>query len=174
MNNRAIVALPVLAFALALMPGEASGQQTSLKDQIVGAWTLVSVSEIAPDGSKTDTFGPNPKGAYMFDANGRFTQMLMRSDLPMLESRTSGTPEQHKAVAHGTIAMYGTYTVDEPTKTIIVNFEGSSFAKFNGASGKRMVTSITADEMRTMNPATSTGSKAESVWRRVKQQPGTN
>jgi hypothetical protein len=173
MNSRAIVALPLLALAVALVPGDAGGQQTSLKDQIVGAWTLVSAVDTAPDGSKNDAFGPNPKGAYMFDANGRFTQMLMRADLPILESRTSGTPEQHKAVAHGTIAMYGTYTVDEPTKTIIVNFEGSSFAKFNGTSGKRIVTSITADEMRTMNPATSTGSKAESVWRRAKQ-PSTN
>src|SRR5262245_16148000 len=52
---------------------------------------------------------------------------------------------QSKTVAHGAIAMYGTYTVDEATKTIIVNFEGSSFANFNGASGKRIVTSITAD-----------------------------
>jgi hypothetical protein len=173
MNCRAILGLPVLAFALAVMPSEASGQQTSLKEQLIGAWTLVSAVDTAPDGSKNDVFGPNPKGAYMFDANGRFTQMLMRSDLPILESRTSGTAEQHKAVAHGAIAMYGTYTVDEATKTITVNFEGSSFAKFNGASGKRIVTSITADEMRTMNPATSTGTRAESVWKRAKP-PGTN
>ena len=64
--------------------------------------------------------------------------------------------------------MYGTYTVDEASKTITVRFEGSSFAKFNGTEGKRVVTSITEDELRTMNPATSTGTKAESVWKRVK------
>jgi hypothetical protein len=49
-----------------------------------------------------------------------------------------------------------------------VHFEGSSFAKFNGTEGKRVVTSITPDEMRTMNPATSTGTKAESLWKRAK------
>jgi hypothetical protein len=45
---------------------------------------------------------------------------------------------------------------------------GSTFAGFVGTDGKRIVTSITADELKTMNPATSTGTKAESVWRRVK------
>ena len=80
----------------------------------------------------------------------------------------SGTPEEHKAIAQGVIAMYGTYTVDEANKTITVKFEGSSFAKFNGTEGKRIITSISADEFRSTNPATSTGTKAESVWRRVK------
>jgi len=49
-----------------------------------------------------------------------------------------------------------------------VKFEGSSFAKFVGTEGKRVITSIDDNEFRSTNPATSTGTKAESVWRRVK------
>jgi hypothetical protein len=157
-----------LAFGLALMPAAALGQQKPLKEQIVGAWTLVSAVDTQADGTKTNPWGANPKGAYMFDGNGRFTQMLLHSDLPTIDNRMGGTPDQNKAIAQGVIAMYGTYTVDEANKTIVVHFEGSSFAKFNGTEGKRVVTSITADEMRTMNPATSTGTKAESVWKRAK------
>ena len=41
--------------------------------------------------------------------------------------------------------MYGSYTVDEASKTINVKFEGSSFAKFVGTEGKRIITSIDAD-----------------------------
>jgi hypothetical protein len=169
MKCHTVLSLPiVLGVGFVLLSGAAVGQQNSLKDQIVGAWTLVSAVDVAPDGSKTDPWGANPKGAYMFDANGRFTQMLMRSDLPKLETRTSGTPEQNKAIAQGAIAMYGTYSINEAEKTIVVNFEGSTFSRFNGTAGKRIVTSITADEMKTMNPATSTGTRAESVWKRVK------
>jgi hypothetical protein len=64
--------------------------------------------------------------------------------------------------------MYGSYTVDEANKTINVKFEGSSFAKFVGTEGKRIITSINNDEFQSTNPATSTGTKADSVWRRVK------
>ena len=53
-------------------------------------------------------------------------------------------------------------------KLVTVHYEGSTFAAFNGTEGKRTITSITADEMKTRNPATSTGTVAESVWRRAK------
>ncbi len=169
MTRRGILSLSfVLAVGLALQPGAALSQQKPLKEQIVGAWTLVSAIDTQADGTKTNPWGANPKGTYMFDANGRFTQMLMHTDLPKIDNRMGGTPDQNKAIAQGVIAMYGTYTVDEASKTITVRFEGSSFAKFNGTEGKRVVTSITEDELRTMNPATSTGTKAESVWKRVK------
>jgi hypothetical protein len=66
------------------------------------------------------------------------------------------------------VAYYGTYTVDEANKTINLKFEGISFAKFVGTEGKRVITSIDDNEFRSANPATSTGTKAESVWRRMK------
>jgi hypothetical protein len=37
-----------------------------------------------------------------------------------------------------------------------------------GGEQKRVITSLTADELRYTNPSTSTGTKAESVWRRAK------
>ena len=169
MNRRSILSLSVISVVgFALLPSSAVSQQKTLKEQILGAWTLVSAVDEHADGTKTNPWGANPKGTYMYDANGRFTQILLHTDLPKIDSRMGGTPDQNKAIAQGVIAMYGTYTVDEANKTIVVRFEGSSFAKFNGTEGKRVITSITADEMRTMNPATSTGTKAESVWKRVK------
>ena len=170
MTRRCIIlGLPIiLAFGYAFQPSAALSQQKSLKEQIVGSWTLVSAVDTSADGSKTNPWGANPKGTYMFSADGRFTQMLLHTDLPKIDNRMSGTPEQNKAIAQGVIAMYGSYTVDEASKTINVKFEGSSFAKFNGTDGKRIITSISADEFRSANPATSTGTKAESVWKRVK------
>ena len=155
--------------ALALMPIGAVAQQKSLKEQLVGTWILVEAVDVAADGTKTNSWGANPKGTYMFDASGHFTQMLIRSDLPKIANRAQGgTPEQNKAIVSGAIAMYGTYSVNETDKTITVRFEGSTFSGFNGTEGKRVITSLGADEMRTANPATSLGMKAESVWRRAK------
>jgi hypothetical protein len=169
MKHGGVLGLPlILALGFALQTSTALGQQKSLKEQIVGSWTLVEATDIHADGTKTNSWGANPKGAYMFGADGRFTQMLFHTDLPKVDNRMGGTPDQNKAIAQGTVAMYGSYTVDEANKTVVVKFEGASFAKFVGTEGKRVITSINADEFRSMNPATSTGTKAESIWKRVK------
>jgi hypothetical protein len=73
------------------------------------------------------------------------------------------------AVAAGSIAYTGTYTVDEPTKTIHVNIETSTFPNLVGAPNqRRIVTSITADEMTFMNPRTPAGITLEFAWKRAK------
>ena len=169
MNRRNILGLTaIMALGLAALPGSAMSQQKSLKEQIVGSWTLVQAVDTLADGTKTNPWGAGPKGAYMFGADGRFMQMLIHTDLPKIDNRMAGTPDQNKAIAQGIVAMYGSYTVDEASKTIAVKFEGSSFAKFVGTEGKRVITSINADEFRSSNPATSTGGKAESIWKRAK------
>jgi len=168
MNRFGFSILSIFA-TLALTPIGAVAQQKSLKEQLVGTWILVEAVDVTADGSKINSWGANPKGTYMFDASGHFTQMLIRSDLPKIPNRAQGgTPEQNKAIVSGAIAMYGTYSVNEGEKTITVRFEGSTFSGFNGTEGKRIVTSISADEIKTTNPATSIGMKAESVWRRAK------
>jgi hypothetical protein len=94
------------------LPKEASAQATA-KD-LVGTWTLVSIT-IERDGKKIDFYGPNPQGQAMYDANGRVSSIITRSDLPKFASnnRQSGTPEENKVVVQGSIAYFGTYTVDE-------------------------------------------------------------
>ena len=169
MNHRSILNVSVLTvLALSVMSSSTIAQQKSLKDQLVGTWTLVEAIDVRPDGSKFNPWGSNPLGTYMFDASGRFAQMLIRSDLPKLPNRAKGTPEQNQAIVAGSVAMYGTYSVSEADKVITVHFEGSTFAGFNGTDGKRTIVSLTADELRTTNPNTSTGTRADSVWKRAK------
>jgi hypothetical protein len=55
MNRRSILSVSAITvLGLAVMPGSAVSQQKSLKEQIVGTWTFVSVIETKPDGSKFD------------------------------------------------------------------------------------------------------------------------
>jgi hypothetical protein len=67
---RSISAMTVLG--LALVPSSAISQQKSLKDQLVGAWTLVSADNTAPNGTKRQGYGANPKGILILDAGGRY------------------------------------------------------------------------------------------------------
>ena len=61
------------ALGLALLAGSAFSQQKSLKDQLVGSWTLVSASQTTKDGGKSDRWGPNPKGRAIFEPDGRYS-----------------------------------------------------------------------------------------------------
>jgi Lipocalin-like domain len=171
MNRRRLLTtwvLMMLAAALVL-PSSIVAQEITLKE-LLGSWIFVSAQDVKPDGSKVDPWGPNAKGAAMFDANGRFTFMIMRSDLPKFASnnRAQATAEEGKAVAQGMIAFYGTYTINESDKTLTTRIEGSSYPNLVGSEQKRIITSLTQDELRYINPTTSTGTKAESVWRRAK------
>src|SRR5215470_19915245 len=121
MNRRRLFSVSaVIALALALLPNSAVAQQKSLKDQLVGTWTLVSWEQANPDGSKLQRFGANPKGINVFDATGRVFVMYARPDLPKIASGnpSTPTPEEAKAIVGGAIGYFGNYTVNETDKSI--------------------------------------------------------
>jgi len=171
MNRRSILSISAItALGLAVLPGSAVAQQKSLKEQIVGTWLFVSGLDVHPDGRKVDRWGPNPKGSFMFDGNGRFAQFITRSDLPKFAARTvdQGTAAENKAVLAGFVGSFGTYTINEADKTIVTRVDGSVFPNLVGVEQKRSIVSLTADELKYINPATSTGFTAEATWRRAK------
>ena len=90
----AAIALPFLV--LVLLAGDAAGQQKTLKEQLIGTWTYVSVDIVHSDGSRLPLFGPNPSGLASFDANGRYLLLTARMDLPKFASnnRNGGTAEE--------------------------------------------------------------------------------
>ena len=55
-RETALLALRGLLFASASF-----AQQTAIRDQILGAWTLVSVEGVRQDGSKAEPFSPTPR-----------------------------------------------------------------------------------------------------------------
>lgn len=65
----------------------------------MGSYTLVS-AVMDLNGKKSDTYGPNAKGALTLDANGHFVLVFMRDSLPKFASnnRMTGTPEENRAI----------------------------------------------------------------------------
>jgi hypothetical protein len=58
-----LIAIALLYTAGSFGPA-AMGQEPAkgLKDQLAGAWTLVSIHNVRADGTKYELFGPNAKG----------------------------------------------------------------------------------------------------------------
>jgi hypothetical protein len=168
--NRLI--LPVItASALILgvcLPDNKLVAQTA--NDLVGTWTLVSIT-LEQDGKKTDFYGPNPRGQVKYDPNGHVLFIITRSDLPKFASnnREAGTPEENKAVVQGSIAYFGTYSVNETDKTITTHIESCTFPNWNGTDRKSSF-NISGDELSITvitTPSTGTGT-AYLVWKRAK------
>jgi hypothetical protein len=152
---------------LTLLPGQGAAQQKSLKEQLVGTWTFVSTTGKLADGSPT--WGANPKGLLIFTDNGRYSSHIVRADVPKFaaKNRLQGTPDENKAAVHGGIGTFGTYTVNEANKSFTVRFEGSTYPNNTGTEQTRPFT-ITGDELKVINPASSAGGQTELTYKRAK------
>lgn len=171
MNRLSTLSLTVTALAflgVALPWGDAVAQQQTLKVQVVGTWTYASVDIVGTDGTRVPLYGPNPQGVASFDSDGHYILLTARSGLPKFASnnRNEGTPEENKAVVQGSIAHFGTYTVNDADKTITFHIETSTFPNWNGTEQKRPF-SVTGDELKWTTPASSGGS-AEVILKRAK------
>jgi Lipocalin-like domain len=172
MHRRNIVAISALVAGLAMLPGGASAQQKSMKDLLVGTWTLLLDDTIKDDGSHVPVFGPNPDGSLIFTADGHYSLQITRYGVPAFASkdRLKGTADENKAAVQGIISHFGTYTVDEANKTISFRIAASSFPNWDATTQKRAVTAITNEVLTYNNPAPSTSGfvRAELAWKKAK------
>jgi len=167
MNRLNIISLSAITItALGVALGSAVAQQKTLKEQLMGTWSLVSVETTQKDGTKVPFVeGSNIKGIQIF-TNKHFSFQVI-ADFPKLASgnRLMTTPEENKAVAHGVQSYYGTYTVNEAEKSWTTHTERASQPNQNGGDTKRTMTVLTPTELRYSTPLAS-GSENHFVWKR--------
>src|SRR5437763_6174215 len=139
--------LAMLLFLAYFTVESAFAQKTSLKEQIAGTWIHVSTTVTAPDGKKMDRPG---QGIVIYSPDGYFAFVNVANDLPKLaaNNRDKATVEEAKAIVAGSIAYYGTYTVDEATKTIVPKVEGSTFSNMVGTDQSGVVVPIPEAKIR--------------------------
>jgi hypothetical protein len=172
MNRRSTLALSTVALlflGIGLPASNAVAQQKSVKEQLVGTWTFVSAVNTRPDGTKFDPWGGKAAGVQMFDSTGRFSWLIIRSDIPKLASnnRQEGTADEFKAVAQGVLSYFGTYSLDDSGKTLTQHVVSSSFPNFNGAN-RIWAIALTGDELTLASQAAASGGTNELKWKRVK------
>src|SRR5262249_4001684 len=142
MDRHRISQLSVITvMGLALLPDGAVSQQRSLKEQLVGNWTIVSNDNVALDGTKRQIFGPNPKGIFILGADGRYALVVVNPARPKFQgaTRLDGTPEENKAAIAGTVASFGTWSSDEATNTLVTTPEGDLFPNAEGRDQRRII-----------------------------------
>jgi hypothetical protein len=174
MNRRSILSISaVTVLGLAFVPSKAVSQQKSLRDQLVGAWVLVSQEFTSADGTKREgvagVIGGNSRGVMILDASGRYAFVVGRSDRPKFKTtgvpRLDATPEEYKAAVVTFGANYGTWSVNEADKTLTQRFEGALIPNAEGTVDTESV-SLAGDDLK-LSASVASGRRDE-VYQRAK------
>jgi hypothetical protein len=118
-SARGLVSGAPLLVGLVLMSSAlAQSAATSLKQQLVGHWQLVSVAL----GDRTP-YGAAPQGSMFLDAEGHLSVIVISDG------------------GARSISYFGTYTVDDAAKSMTIHVDGSSGGSGNtsGRSFKRLL-----------------------------------
>ena len=168
MNRRSILSISAITvLGLALLQTSTVAQQKTLKEQLVGSWTLVSQEFTAPNGTKRQI--PNSQGILIFDASGRHAFVSGRKDRPKFKSASQPTTEELAAATLDYFgANFGTWSVSEADKTLTQRYEGALRPNNEGADVRSSI-SLAGDELKlTSLAALPTGNRIEIVYRRAK------
>ena len=164
MKQRVVFGLSaMLAVGLLSLPDSINAQQKSLREQLVGTWTLVSCD--APY-----CVDSNPSGILIFDGSGRYAQVFASRGRPKFSTtgnRRAVPAEEYKAAAMGLVANFGTWSVNEADKTLTTHVDGALFPNIEGTDGKGTV-GLSGDELKLIGPTAVPGGRSEEAYRRAK------
>jgi hypothetical protein len=137
-----LLAILLFAFAGAALAQPAS---KSLKEQLLGHWQLVSVSV----NDSSQAYGENPQGSMFADAAGHYSVIVI----------SSGGARN--------VSLFGTYTVNEAEKSVMLHIDASNLTDAVGQDVKRFV-ALNGDELTatSQRPAGPVG-QVTMIWKRA-------
>jgi Lipocalin-like domain len=95
--------------------------ETSLKEQLVGAWTLSScVERDVETGLENHPFGEHPLGLILYTPDGYMSAQLQRPERPPFADGDllHATQEEYAAAGSSYVAYSGRFFVDEGKKSL--------------------------------------------------------
>jgi Lipocalin-like domain len=127
------IAISVLAFAI-LTSGVAICASSPASADLTGAWHLVSVETIRPNGEIIYPFyGRHPQGLIIYDPTGWMSVQIVSDPKPAVptgnsrEAFTSASGAEKAIAADGYYAYFGTYTVDTSASTVTHHLRDSLY-----------------------------------------------
>lgn len=144
----------------------------SLRDRLIGAWSLVSYEERPVDGSPTFfPMGTTPKGIIMYTPDGFMSAQLSKPDRAPFASGDwfKGSDAEFREEATSYIAYTGPFQVDEERQQLTHSMFISLFPNWIGQTQPRVVR-IEGDQLfLSTAPISSSGQIVNShlVWRRA-------
>jgi hypothetical protein len=137
---------------------------------LAGAWSVVRVDNILPDGSRVALYGPHPQGLLVFDRAGHYSLQLYRARRAPFASgdKSRGTAAELEAAVEGSNAHFGRYAIDPDGRTIRFEIEHASFPNWDGTVQVRRFT-LAGDRLTytVPTPTIDTRATGEVVWQRL-------
>jgi hypothetical protein len=156
--------LPTLLFLLlgaAPSISSAASPQKPLKDQLVGTWTLISISDDSGGKDKRGPIRPPAKINTTFEPDGRVTSTVTAA-VTVQEFDGKPRPDTIR-----TVAFSGTYAVDDADRSVTYQPERGSLGLIIAIDPKTVVT-IKGNQFEQVSHPVGSSATVRAVWQRVK------
>lgn len=137
-------------------------------NNVAGLWRPETIHATL-DGKTMEPFGPSPTGLLCFHESMHFVELLSDPGVPKFSSgeREKGTAEENSAAVIGSLALFGTYSVDQDGNLNGDVVEGCSYPNWIGDRRtsdhiKATVSGDTMTEIFQNGPV-----RVDLVWKRV-------
>jgi Lipocalin-like domain len=156
--------IAVALWASTLFVFQAACAQTTVG--LVGTWKLVSLT-VLKSGSAVEILGEHPEGQLVFGADGRYTLVAVRANLPRFASgdRLSATGDENRQIVQGSVAHFGTYKVDSAEHMIEFHIQKGTFPNWDGETQPRPFV-MDGDRLTYVTPGSFGYGASTAVWQR--------
>ena len=129
----------MLATVARPMQSQSKESQQTVRDKIVGTWTLVSTEERLRDGTTRPypDLGSNASGYLMYSNDGHMCAMLMKPSRPKWNDDIYPSDAEKLTAGSGFTAYCGAYSIDEKVHVITHHPELSYSPNFIGTDQPR-------------------------------------
>ena len=121
MTRRVRVAVMAVATASVVASGGPSAQEP-LRARLIGQWRLVSTEQVRE--GEPPSLGAATLGLITYTADGHMLAQLAPATRPKVRA-ADATPDQVKELLRSHTSYFGTFTVDEGTRTVTHHRDGS-------------------------------------------------
>ncbi len=136
---------------------EQAAPAVSEHNALNGVWQLVSFEQNDPGGNVSHPYGEMPIGRLTFDAAGRMSVFVMKpgrfASVNSTAAIATATVDDLRQVADGYMSYYGSFQVDESTKTITTKVEAATIPAWTDSEQKRAY-ELAGDTLALITPAT--------------------
>ena len=140
--------------------------------RFTGAWRLLSCETRDSSGLVQFPFGERPGGQLVYDGAGNMSAQLGRTNRARFAAKEPalGTDAEVRDAFDGYLAYFGTYAVDESTRTVTHHVVGASFPNWVGVNLARRYAFDESGRLRLATPPIEVGGRALEyvlLWERM-------
>jgi hypothetical protein len=144
---------------------------------LIGAWRLVSIETIRPNGEVIYPFyGKHPEGLIMYDRSGWMSVQIVSDPIPAVPKGSSreeflaAAAAENVAAVDGYYAYCGTWTIDSSNSTVTHHIKQSLYPGERGEEGTRHFV-LDGDHLTLIAKTHEMGEEHERklVWQRLQQ-----